>query len=69
MTITKREASAPPMIYAMTMENIIIRGARMAVLIIIMYANCTFPTSVVILVTSDEVENLSIFSKANVCTL
>ena len=38
----------------MIIENMNMRGARMAILIIIMKAICTFVTSVVSLVTSDE---------------
>ncbi len=46
---------------AMTAEKISISGARMAMRIIIIYAICTFVTSVVRRVTSDEDENLSMF--------
>ena len=51
------------------MEKIIIIGERTTVRIIIIYAIWTFVTSVVSLVMSDEVENLSMFSNENVCTL
>ena len=63
--IVRRKTSArrPPMYKAITKEKMIIRGLRKARRISIMYASCTFVTSVVILVTRDEVENLSMFSK------
>ena len=46
---------------AMTAEKTSISGARIAIRMIIMYAICTFVTSVVRRVTSDEDENLSMF--------
>ena len=54
---------------AITMEKISINGARMAVLIIIIYAISTLVTSVVSLVTSEEVENLSMLAKEKSCIL
>ena len=60
---TKDVARAPPMIYAIIMQKMSIRGALIAVLIIIIKDICTFATSVVSRVTRDDVENLSIFSK------
>ena len=56
-------ASAPPITYAIMIEKMSIRGLRIAVRIIIINDICTFDTSVVILVTRDEDENLSMFSK------
>ena len=56
---TKVNASFPPMIKAMIMANRNITGALTAVLIVIIYAFCTLVISVVVLVTRDEVENLS----------
>ena len=58
---TKVSASFPPIINAIVMANISISGALMAVRISIMKDICTLFTSVVILVTRDEEENLSIF--------
>ena len=49
-------------------EKMIIRGERIAVRIIIMNAICTLLTSVVIRVTSDADENLSMFSNEKSCT-
>ena len=65
-TTTKVVASAPPIIYAIVIENINMSGLRIAVRITIIYANCTFEMSVVIRVTSDDDENLSIFSNEKV---
>ena len=60
--ITNDVASEPPIIYAIMMQNIIISGARIAVRIIIMYDIWTLVISVVMRVTSEVDENLSIFS-------
>ncbi len=46
---------------ANTVEKIIIMGERNAILMSIWYAFCTLETSVVILVTRLEAENLSMF--------
>ena len=61
---TKRKIQAifPPIMKAMTKAKTSMSGERIARRIIIMKANCTFVTSVVILVTSDEVRKWSIFS-------
>ena len=59
----KEVAKAPPIMYAIMMEKISIRGARTAVRMIIIYAICTLLTSVVIRVTREAEENLSMFSK------
>ena len=53
----------PPIINAIVKEKINISGLRIASRISIINASWTFITSVVILVTKDEVENLSMFSK------
>ena len=60
---TKEVARAPPIIYAITKENTSIRGALTAMRMSIIYAICTFVTSVVILVTREDVENLSMLEK------
>ena len=65
---TKLVASAPPMIYAMTTEKMSISGERTAMRISIINDICTLLTSVVMRVTSEEEENLSIFSKEKPCT-
>ena len=67
-TTTNISASFPPMIQAITMENRNISGPRTATRIIIIKAFCTLKTSVVMRVTSDEDENLSMFSNAKPCT-
>ena len=51
------------MTYAITVEKMSIKGERIAVRMIIIKDICTFAISVVIRVTRDEEENLSIFSK------
>ena len=51
------------MMNAMITASVSISGLRMAVRMIIMYAIWTLPTSVVSLVTRDDEENLSMFSK------
>ncbi len=56
-------AIRPPSRNAITKANIIIKGARTAILVSIINAFWTFVTSVVILVTRELVENLSILSK------
>ena len=61
-TITNIVERLPPMIYAIMIEKISMNGQRIAILMIIMKAICTFPTSVVILVTRDEEENLSMLA-------
>jgi len=63
MMTTKDSASLPPMINAITIANIITRGARIAIRIIIINAIWALATSVVIRVTRDVEENLSMFSK------
>ena len=62
-TITNIVAREPPIIYDMMIENTSISGHLTAVRMIIMNDICTLLTSVVMRVTSDEDENLSIFSK------
>ena len=62
-TIRNIHAIFPPMTKAITKANISIRGQRIAILISIINAFWTFVTSVVSLVTKDDVENLSMFSK------
>ena len=54
---------------AITTEKIIISGTRTAIRISIPKAFCTLVTSVVIRVTREEVENLSMSAKENSCTL
>ena len=56
-------ASLPPMINAITTAKMSISGLLIAVRMIIIYAFWTLLTSVVSLVTSDDEENLSMFSK------
>jgi hypothetical protein len=51
------------MIKHMTIENNIMNGARMTVLMIIMKENWTLVISVVVLVTMEAGENLSMFLK------
>ena len=68
MTTANVKASQPPMTVAMTTEKISISGLRTAVRISIMKAICTLATSVVIRVTSDEEENLSMLANVKVCT-
>ena len=63
MTMTKVSASLPPMMKAMVTAKISISGERMAVRMTIMKAIWTLLTSVVIRVTREEEENLSIFLK------
>ena len=62
-TTTNADASQPPIMYAITTENMSISGLLTAVLITIINAICTLLTSVVRRVTRDADENLSIFSK------
>ena len=62
ITTMKIQARLPPMINAITTEKISIIGQRNAVRTSIIYENCTLFTSVVIRVTSEGVENLSMFS-------
>ena len=69
MTPTKIQARLPPMTNAMITEKIIIIGLLTATRMIIMNAICTLVMSVVIRVTSEGVENLSMFSKEKSCTL
>ena len=54
---------------AIVRANISMKGLRTAMRIIIMKAFWILVTSVVSLVTSDEVENLSIFANEKSCTL
>jgi hypothetical protein len=54
---------------AIMMEKTNISGLLIAVLMIIIKPICTLATSVVILVTRDADENLSMFSKENPCIL
>ena len=63
MTSRKITAILPPMINAIANENTSIRGQRMAVRTIIIYAICTLVPSVVMRVTRLDTENLSMFSK------
>mgnify|MGYP002577715808 CR=1 FL=1 len=67
-TTTKVSASLPPMMKAITMQNMNINGQRIAMRIIIMNDIWTLLTSVVIRVTSEAEENLSIFSNEKLCT-
>jgi len=69
ITLTNIQPRLPPITNVMTIENTSINGQRTAMRIIIMYENCTFVTSVVMRVTSDGVENLSIFSNEKSCIL
>ena len=62
----KIHAIWPPVINAITAENIIISGARTTALMTIWKAIWTVEISVVILVTKLEAENLSILAKLNV---
>ena len=61
-------ARRPPITNDMVSAKISISGARTAIRIIIMNAICTLVISVVSRVTSDEVENRSIFSNEKSCT-
>ena len=63
MMTTKLVASMPPMTYAITMEKISISGERTAMRMSIMKPMATLFTSVVMRVTREEEENLSMFSK------
>ena len=67
MTTTKVSASLPPMMKAIITANRNISGERMAMRISIINVNCTLFISVVIRVTSEAVENLSMFSKEKLC--
>ena len=67
-TITKVVAREPPEINAITIAKANIKGALTAILIAIMKAFWTVVISVVILVTREDVENLSMFPKENFCT-
>ena len=58
----KDVAKEPPILYAMIIEKIRTNGARMAVRMIIIKDICTLETSVVIRVTREDEENLSMFS-------
>ena len=69
MTARNIHARFPPMTKAMTAAKTIITGQRTAIRTIIIYAICRFQTSVVIRVTSEGVEYLSMFSKENVWIL
>ena len=69
MTAMKIHARFPPITNAMTAAKTIITGHLTAMRTIIIYAICKFQTSVVIRVTSEGVENLSMFSKENVWIL
>ena len=55
--------------HAMTMEKMIMSGTRTAIRIIIPNAFCTFVTSVVMRVTSEEVEKRSMSANEKSCTL
>ena len=59
----------PPSFIDITNAKISINGHRTAILIIIIKANCTLFTSVVILVTRLEEENLSMFENEKSCIL
>ena len=63
ITTTKTNANLPPMTNAMTVEKIRSSGLLMAMRINIINAICTLVTSVVIRVTREDDENLSMFSK------
>ena len=67
MSPIKMKAIKPPLMNAITAENIIISGALTTIRIIIAKAICTCETSVVILVTKEAIENLSILANENVC--
>ena len=67
-TTTNIKAKGPPITKAMTMEKIIIKGARTAVRMIIINAICTLPTSVVSRVTRLDVEKWSMLEKEKSCT-
>lgn len=69
MTPRNIQPRLPPMTNVITSENISISGQRTAMRIIIIKENCTLFTSVVMRVTSDGVENLSIFSNEKSCIL
>ena len=60
---TKMKPINPPPTKVITAEKISIKGALTTIRIIIWKAFCTLLISVVILVTKDEAENLSIFWK------
>ena len=62
VTTANIHAILPAMRNAMISAKISMNGARTAILVNIMNAFCTFVTSVVILVTSELVENLSMLS-------
>ena len=66
-TTTKVSASLPPMIKAMMMQNKNMSGQRMAMRIIIINDIWTLDMSVVMRVTREAEENLSIFSKEKLC--
>ena len=68
-TTTKVSASLPPMMNAMVIAKMSMKGDLTAVLMIIMKEFCTLVMSVVILVTREDVENLSMFPKENCWTL
>ena len=63
MVARKIKAIFPPITKPMTKENTSMRGHRIAVRMIIIYAICTLVMSVVRRVTRLETENLSMFSK------
>jgi hypothetical protein len=69
ITTTNIHARLPPVMNAATIAKINIKGERIAVLMIIINACCTFVTSVVILVIMLDEENLSIFSNEKSCDL
>ena len=63
MMTTKEKASVPPLTKAIMIEKIKSKGARTAMRMIIMKAIWALLTSVVIRVTREVEENLSMFSK------
>ena len=69
MATANTSESVPPLCHTMIMAKMNMMGALTQMRIIIWNDICTFCTSVVILVISDGVENLSISAKENDMTL
>ena len=67
--ITQTSANFQLIDILITTEKMNIIGTRITIRKHIWYDCCTFVTSVVKRVTSDDVENLSTFAKENFCTL
>ncbi len=68
MAAANTNASSLPTLMDMMTEKISISGARTAVRMIIIKAICTFDTSVVRRVTSEDVENWSMLANEKFCT-